>query len=216
MKSISSLLPLVALIASAIAQQPNLGTAATFALVSAGGITNTGTSVVKGNVATTGHDVTGFPAGSISGETDTRNAAATQARADALAAFTDLHSRVGTPSTSPVSGQTFTPGTYNFASVLAINGDMTLSGNGTFVFTTGSTLMQAGTASIILANGATPNNVFFAVGSTATLGTGSAFSGSILSGSTISLNAGSTVDGGLYAGAAISVISSVISVPVAT
>lgn len=113
-------------------------------MVAVGGITNTGASgPVVGNVATTGHTVTGFPPGTITGQVDVRNAVANEAHDDAEAVWNMLRDLTGTVITNSfdgtvveshgrvnISGATFTPGIYNTLSEMMILTSITLSGAG--------------------------------------------------------------------------------------
>jgi hypothetical protein len=189
-------------------------------MVAVGGITNTGASApVIGNVATTGHNITGFAPGAIVGTTEERNAAADQAHADALAVWTQLHALEGTQvvatddgtitvtkgmgdlsgnGTTNVTGAVFTPGIYNVFSILTVITNMTLSGEGQFIFVTDSHLRMNAGASIILADGATADNVFWATGDSSTFMAGATFLGKLFSFSAITLQLGASAVGGLY------------------
>ncbi|MEO7953534.1 MAG: ice-binding family protein, partial [Polaromonas sp.] len=105
-------------------------------------------------------------------------------------------------STAPVSvsgnigGRTLAPGLYKSTSTLEISsGDLTLSGNGVWIFQVASTLTTTPGRQIILAGGAQASNVFWQVGTSATLGTNSSFQGNILADQSITLNTGATLNG---------------------
>jgi hypothetical protein len=102
-----------------------------------------------------------------------------------------------------LGGQRLTPGVYRSASSLGLTGALTLDGQGNanavFVFQAGSTLTTASASSVNLVNGAQTCNVFWQVGSSATLGTASSFRGSILALTSITATTGATVDGRLLA-----------------
>jgi hypothetical protein len=102
-----------------------------------------------------------------------------------------------------LGGQTLTPGVYNSATSLGLTGALTLdaqgNANAVFIFQAGSTLTTASASSVNLVNGAQACNVFWQIGSSATLGTASTFRGSILALTSITATTGATVDGRLLA-----------------
>ena len=102
-----------------------------------------------------------------------------------------------------LGGRTLNPGTYNSASSLGLTGTVTLNGGGNpnamFVFQAGSTLITASSSSVNLINGAQACNVFWQVGSSATLGTGSTFRGTILALTSITVTTGTTINGRVLA-----------------
>ena len=203
----------------------DLGTADDFAVLAGSGITNTNPSVVTGDVGlspTTGAaigitaaEVTGTiyavdaagPAGSVEDPallTIAKNAL-TVAYNDALGQATDtsVTSDLGT-----FNGGTLTPGVYednDAPDSLALTGTLTLDAQGdpdaVFIFKSGSTLTTAANSEITLINGAQACNVFWQVGSSATLGTNSIFKGNILAAASITDNGGSIVEGRLLADA---------------
>jgi hypothetical protein len=102
-----------------------------------------------------------------------------------------------------LAGQTLAPGVYNSASSIGLSGALTLNGGGNpnaiFVFQAGSTLTTGSASQINLINGAQSCNVFWQVGSSATLGTGSTFRGTIIALTSITVTTGVTVDGRVLA-----------------
>jgi hypothetical protein len=190
---------------AAFAQVP-LGTASNFGVLGGSAVTNTGPSVVTGNVGVSpGSSVTGFPPGVIVGGTiHAANATATQAQADLTNAY---NTAAGLPCGTDLTGQnlggmTLTPGIYCFSSSAQLTGTLTLNLQGNpnafFLFKIGSTLTTASGSSVVLTNsgGATcAPNVFFQVGSSATLGTGSSFQGNILALTSITLTTGANLSG---------------------
>ena len=181
---------------------PVLGTARTYGILAATAITNTGSSVITGNVGLTpGTSVTGFPPGTISGAENIDNPAVIAAKASAQAAYTDLHSRASTTIASALDGQTLTPGVYSFASGAATlaasgNGTLTLNGNGVYVIQTTTTLGTGagGIPTITLSGGALASNVYWVIGSSATLnisGSG-AFIGNMIANTSVTVDGGST------------------------
>ncbi|MDQ6726923.1 MAG: ice-binding family protein [Actinomycetota bacterium] len=192
--------------ASAAPGPVNLGTADGFAVLAATTITNTGPSVITGDIGVSpGSAITGFPPGVVVGTVHPGDPAAAQAEADAATASTDLASR---PCDTDLTGQdlgglTLTPATYCFAGSAQLSGILTLDAQGdpnaVFIFKVGSTLTTATNSSINLVNGADATNVFFRVGSSATIGTGTQFEGTILATISITTNTSASVDGRLIA-----------------
>jgi hypothetical protein len=191
--------------AGAAATSVPLGTASSFAILAGAGITNTGSTTVTGDVGT-------FPTTSISGAASLTingtnhggDSVTQQAKTDLITGYTNA---AGQGPTSPVSadlgGQTLVAGVYNSASSLGLTGKLTLDGKGdanaVFVFQSGSTLTTASASQVTLINGAQPCNVFWQVGSSATLGTGSSFLGTILALQDITVTNSVTVNGRVLA-----------------
>jgi hypothetical protein len=185
---------------------PPLASAQSFGVLGATTVTSTGATVVTGDVGVSpGTAVTGFPPGTVTRGTIVGPAAATTAQADALTAYAAL---VAQPCTTNLTGQilgtspgavTLSPGVYCFASSAQLTGTLTLSGNGVYIFQIGSTLTTASNSAVILANGAMAGNVFWQVGSSATVGTNTAFVGSILANVSDTVNTGSSIDGRVFA-----------------
>lgn len=149
-----------------------------------------------------GTAVTGFPPGAVNGTIDAGNLTAARAIADLTTAFNDAAGRTLAPATvaGNVGGQTLTPGLYKSTSSLAISsGNLTLDAqgdaNGIFIFQIESSLTTTAGLQVILAGGAQASNIFWQVGSSATLGTNSVFKGTILAYESISLTTGATLDG---------------------
>jgi Ice-binding-like len=183
----------------------NLGTAGNFAVLGGQTVTNTGPSVITGDLGVSpGSAVTGFPPGTVFGTIHAADAAAAQAQVDLTAAYNDAAGR--TPATAlpgDIGGLTLTPGVYNASSSLGITGTVTLDGQGdpnaVFIIQVGSALTTASGSVVNLINGAQACNVFWQVGSSATLGTGSTFSGNILALTSITATTGANVNGRLLA-----------------
>jgi type VI secretion system secreted protein VgrG len=143
-----------------------------------------------------------------------------QAQADALTAYNFL---AGEPVNSNLTGQdlgglALLPGVYFFSSSAQLTAILTLDGNGDsnarFDFQIGSTLTTASSSSILLINGAQAGNVFWQVGSSATLGTGTSFNGSILADQSITLETGASLDGrALALNGAVTADDNIITVP---
>ncbi len=196
---------LAALISPSHAQAPPLGTLVGFGVLAGSTITNTGPSVIAGDIGVSpGAAVVGFPPGTVTppGVIHAADAVALQAQVDLSAAYLNLLSR---PTTVDLTGQnlgglTLIPGVYNFASSAQLTGLLTLNGlgnpNSVFIFNIGSTLTTASASVVSLINGAQGGNVFWRVGSSATLGTTTSFNGDILAQSSITLNTGTVIDCG--------------------
>jgi hypothetical protein len=200
-----------AAIAMFIAAQPaaaqtapvGLGTAGSFAVLAGTTVTNTGPSVISGDLGVSpGTAVTGFPPGIVSnGTIHSADGVAGGAQSDLTTAYNDAAGRSPTANVPAFigAGQTITPGVYKASSSLDVGGSLTLDAGGdpnaVFIFQAPSTLITDSASSVILTNGAQACNVFWQVGSSATLGTDSAFTGSILALTSISVNTGDTIAG---------------------
>jgi uncharacterized protein with beta-barrel porin domain len=192
--------------ATSLRAQSVLGTAATFGVLAGSAVTNTGGTVINGNVGVSpGTSITGFfPPGIVNppGVIHNNDAVAGQAQIDLTTAFNNLATK---PPTADLTGQdlggkVLTPGVYTFSSAAQLTGTLTLNGlgnpNAVFIFKIGSTLTTASGSSVVLINGAQGGNVFFKVGSSATLGTGTSFTGDILALTSIALNTGANINCG--------------------
>lgn len=178
----------------------------TFAVLAASTITNTDFSVLNGDLGLSpGTSVTGFPPGIVNGTQHVTDAEAAAAQVQLTAAYLDLEGRTGaTTVAGDIGGQTLSPGLYKSTSSLAVStADLTLDAGGnadaTFVFQIASTLTIANGRSIILTGGAQAKNVFWQVGSSATLGTTSVLEGSILALTSITATTNAVINGRLLA-----------------
>lgn len=186
--------------AALAAEQPRLGTAANYAVMAGTTITNTGPTVVNGNLALSpGSAVVGFPPGVVTGEPDVMNADAVLAQTDLVTAYNDAAAAITTETLTgtDLGGLTLTPGVYTFSSSAQLTGTLTLDGQGstnaTFIFQIGSTLTTASASRVELINGAGGCAVYWQVGSSATLGTMTAFQGTIMALQSITMNTGATI-----------------------
>ena len=158
---------------------PSLGAAQSFAVLGASTVTNTGSSVITGDLGVSpGTAVTGFPPGLVvSGTIHGADAAALAAQDAVTAAYNSLVGQACTQDLTgqDLGGQTLTAGVYCFSSSAQLTGTLTLNAQGNanavFIFKMGSTLTTASASSVVLINGGSPGNVFWQVGSSATLGT---------------------------------------------
>ena len=207
---------------NASANSVSLGSAADFSVLAASAITSPGATAINGGdvgvSADTSTSITGFPPGTLASSSSFVGGAT--AGADASAAYTTLKDETvnGTLSGQDLGGLTLTPGVYYFATSAQLTGRLTLDGEGEsdpfFDIQIGSTLTTASAASIVLENDAQAANVFWQVGSAATLGTGTTFQGNILAETSISDAGGSTVYGRLLAlGGAVTLIDTTVNVP---
>jgi hypothetical protein len=182
---------------------PSLGAAQSFAVAAGSTVTNTGPTVVTGDLGLSpGTAVTGFPPGLvIAGTIHAANAVALAAQNSITTAYNALESQ---PCTQVLTGQdlggmTLTPGVYCFTSSAQLTGVLTLNALGNpaavFIFKIGSTLTTASSSSVVMINGGNPCNVFWQVGSSATLGTTTSFIGNILALTSITLTTGANVSG---------------------
>ena len=193
-----------------------LGTAGAYAILAGSGITNTGATTITGDVGSSPTAAeTGFAACpgancvALTGANHTSpnpNDAVTQgAKAALTTAYNNAAGQSPTLVNTELAGQTLAPGVYTSASgTFGMSGTLTLDGqnnaNAVFIFQTASTLITGGTGNVVLIRGAQACNVFWKVGSSATLGTGSSLDGTILANTSISLGSGVTVLGRLLAG----------------
>jgi len=183
-----------------------LGTAGTFAALSYAGVTNAGPTVVTGDLGTypilscTGLPTpcTGNGPGQVNGTIHAADVVAQTAQASLLVAYNDAKGRTTNPineDAADLGGKTLTPGLYKSATTMAITGTLTLQGAGVYIFQMGTGLTVNTGAMVVLAGGATADNIFWQVGSAATLGTTADFKGTILALTSISLATGAKLEG---------------------
>jgi hypothetical protein len=201
-----------------------LRSAAAFGILAGTTITNTGGTVITGDVGLSpGSSITGFPPGTIipaTGNPHINDAAANQAKLNLTTAYLDLAGRApGASVAGNIGGQTLAPGTYTSSSTLAISsGDLTLnagdSADAIFVFQIASSLTVTVGRQVILAGGAQAKNVYWQVGSDATIGVSAVFKGNILALSAITLATGATLDGRAFArNGAITLDNNIVTTP---
>jgi hypothetical protein len=187
------------------------GTTTTYAILAGQAVTSTGLSVVNGDLGISpGTALTGFPPGVITGATHLGDPVAAQALADAQVEYAYLD---GLPCGTNLTGQdlggmTLTPGVYCFDSSAQLTGTLILDAQGScdslFVFQTGSTLTTSVASSVeVINNPCAANcrgggNVYWQVGSSATIGTGSQFVGNIVANTSVTLNFGASVSGSVF------------------
>jgi Ice-binding-like len=211
-------------VAGAAVATVNLGTASSFGVLAGSTVTNTGASVINGDLGVSpGTAVTGFPPGIVTGATHQADGVAGGAQSDLTTAYIDAAGRSPSGSVGPAigAGQTLGPGVYNASTSLDLSGALTLNAHGdpnaVFIFQVGSTLVTDSASSVVLTRGAQACNVFWQVGSSATLGTHSSFQGSILALTSISVTTGDTIVGrALARNGAVTLDDDVITVPSCT
>jgi hypothetical protein len=198
---------------------PALGAAAAFGAFAAATLTNTGPSIVNADIGLDpGSSVTGFPPGIINGTLHISDAVTAQAKLDAQAAYNDLAGRPCN-TTSPNLNSTLAPGVYCFPSSASLTTALVLDGQGNsnavFVFQIPTTLITATNSSVTLINGASAKNVFWQVGTSATLGTNTAFQGTIIANTSVTLNTGASIVKGraMALNGAVTLDTNVITTP---
>ncbi|MEO7423063.1 MAG: ice-binding family protein [Ornithinibacter sp.] len=215
--------------ASAIPADVPLGTAGAFSVLAGSTVTNTGPSVISGDAGNGGNlgvspgsAVTGFPPGLVTppGTIHTTDAVAGNAQSDLTIAY---NTAAGLPCNKTLTdqdlgGQTLTSGVYCFATSAQLTGTLTLDAEGNpdavFIFQIGSTLITASNSTVAFVNGAQGCHVFWQVGSSATLGTSSLFSGTIMALTSITANTTANVQGRLLArNGAVTLDSNAIHTP---
>jgi hypothetical protein len=190
--------------ASAAPARVGLGGATSFSVLAGSTVTNTGPTSMFGDLGLSpGSSVTGAP--QVLGQTHVDDAVAIEAKNALTTAFNDAASRPTDGSAgTDLSGQTFTPGVRTAGSSLLLSsGSVTLDAQGdpnaVFIFQIGTTLTTGSNTSVSLINGAQACNVFWEVGSSATLGTGTRFVGTVMAAATITAGTAATVHGRLLA-----------------
>jgi hypothetical protein len=207
---------------AAVASAPSLGSASSFAVLAASTVTCANLSAVTGDVGVSpGTAITGFaPSCTITGTIHEGDATAAQAHADlgiayaALQAVACEHDLTG----KDLGGQTLAPGVYCFDTTAGLTGALTLDGGGdasaTWIFQVGTAVTTSSGASVVMAGSGAPGNVFWQVGSSATIAIGTAFQGNILAAASISLVSGSSLVGrALALNAAVTSDHNAVSLP---
>ncbi|MDX6690313.1 MAG: hypothetical protein QOG15_1770 [Solirubrobacteraceae bacterium] len=219
--AVGCLISLASSAAAAPAAQPvQLGAADSFAVLGGSTVTSAGVSTLSGDLGVSpGTAVTGFPPGALSGAMHAGDSAAVQAHADLATAYLDAAGRSpAVPFAGVLDGLTFGPGIHSTGAALSLAGGVTLDAGGdpgaVFIFQAGSTLGTAAGGHVDLAGGAQACNVFWQVGSSATLGASSRLSGTILASTSISMGDGVTIDGrALARDGAVTMINDSVTTP---
>ena len=197
-----------------------LGTSCMFGILAGSTVTSLGPSDVTGDVGVwPGSAITGFPPATLTGTEYADDAVAQTAQGDLTTAYNYAAAAAGgAVLPADIGGETLAPGVYKTTSAqpsLGITGNLTLSGNGVYIFQIVSTLTTAATNSdVILSGGATAQDDFWQVASSATLGTTTTFAGTIMAQASVSLDTGATLNGrALARTGAVSMLSNPVNVP---
>jgi hypothetical protein len=197
----------LALASSAQAQAPvGLGTTGSFGVLGGSTVTNTGPTVINGDLGVSpGAAVTGFPPGVVNGTIHRADGVANQAKSDLTTAYNDAAGRACNVALTGqnLGGKTLTSGVYCFTSSAQLTGTLVFDAQGdpdaVLIFQIASTLTTASASTVSLINGAQSCNIFWQVGSSATLGTTTTFRGNVFALTAITARTGATVDGRLLA-----------------
>lgn len=220
---LAAILAFAALPVAAQASAVNLGTASPFVVLGGSTVTNTGSSVLNGDLGLSpGSSITGFNEAVVNGATHDGDAVAAQAQSDLTTAYNVAAGQPISPGNdltgTDLGNLKLTAGAYGFSTSAQLTGQLTLDAQGDpnaqFVFVVGSALTTASASSVILVNGASPCNVYWKIGSSATLGSTTAFEGNLMALTSITVNNGATVLGRLLArNGAVTLDDDVLSTP---
>ncbi|KAG4433284.1 hypothetical protein IFR05_011229 [Cadophora sp. M221] len=200
--------------------QINLGEAKGYGILGRLIVTNTGPTVIDGAFGTGGTSVTGFyPPGIVNGNIVIGDATGT-AFVDAMAAYTNI--AAATPvvdlTGSDLGGMNLRPCTYAFSSTAQLTGTLTPNGTGSpddeWYFQIDKALTTATSAAVVFVNGGNACRVYWAVGSAATLGTGTSFTGTIIAGAAVTFDTGASLIGRAFGmSATVTLDSNLVTVP---
>jgi hypothetical protein len=206
--ALAATLAFAAVPVAAQASAVNLGTVSPFVVLGGSTVTNEGPSVLNGDLGLSpGTSLTGFNEAVVNGVTHDNDAVAAQAQSDLTNAYDVAAGQPVPPGNDltgiDLGGLKLTAGAYGFSTSAQLTGQLTLDAQGDpnaqFVFVIGSTLTTASASSVVLVNGASPCNVYWKIGSSATLGSTTTFAGNLMALTSISVNDGVNVVGRLLA-----------------
>jgi hypothetical protein len=199
---------------------PSLGMARSYVVLGASAVTSTGGTAIKGDlgVSSPGISPTGLAPGAVTGTTHSGDASSAQAQGRLTPAYNFLAAKTcATPLTGEdLGGRTLTQGVYCFTSSAQLTGRLTLNGdaNSVFIFKVASTLNTASNSSVVMTGGSQARNVYWQVGSSASLGTDTAFKGNILALTSVSMATGASLSGrALARNGAVTLDGNAISMP---
>ena len=184
-----------------------LASSSDYVVLAGAAITNTGATNITGDLGVSpGTSVTGFPPGIIVGTKHVADPSSVQAKLDLTTAYNSSAGRTLGPVTvaGNLGGMTLPPGLYKSTSGLEISsGDLTLDAKGNadaiWIFQIASTLTTSPGRKVVLSGGAKATNVYWQVGTSATLGTTSVFKGTIMADQSITMNTGASLEGRAFA-----------------
>jgi hypothetical protein len=221
--ALAATLAFAAVPVAAQASAVNLGTVSPFVVLGGSTVTNEGTSVLNGDLGLApGTSLTGFNEAVVNGVTHANDAVAAQGQSDLTTAYNVAAGQPVPPGNdltgTDLGNLKLTAGAYGFSTSAQLTGQLTLDAQGDpnaqFVFVVGSTLTTASASSVVLVNGASPCNVYWKVGSSATLGSTTTFAGNLMALTSISANNGVNVVGRLLAReGAVTLIDDALSTP---
>lgn len=197
-----------ALPAAAQAAPVDLGTASPFVVLGGTTVTNTGPSVLNGDLGVSpGTELEGFGPAVVNGATHATDEVAAKAQLDLTTAYNVAAGEPVLPqndlSNTNLGERKLSPGVYRYNAAALLTGALTLDAEGDpnalFVFKVGSQLTTESASSVVLVNGASPCNVYWQIGSSAVIGTTTAFQGNLMALTSISLKTGATVLGRMLA-----------------
>jgi hypothetical protein len=197
-----------------------LGSDASFAVLAASTVTNAGPTIVTGNLGVSpGTAVTGFGpgTGTVVGTIYAGDPTSAQAQLDLTVAYNNAAARAPGAIPANIGGLVIAPGVWRAPVSLAITGNVTLDGqnnpNSVFIFQMASTLTTSVNSTVTLINRANACNVFWQVGSSATLNTASVFKGTIMALASVSIGTGANINGrALARNGAVTMLSDVVTV----
>ncbi|KAK0102670.1 hypothetical protein ONS95_006272 [Cadophora gregata] len=200
-------------------RQINLGAAASYGIYGASSVTNTGSTIIDGDLGTGGTSVTGFGPGIINGNLVT-GGATSAVLTDASAAFTNITNSIPDEDLTGenLGNRILPPGTYSFDDAAQLTGTLILEGTRSpddlWFFQIGEALTTATASAVIFSNGGLACQVYWAVGSSVTLGTGTSFAGTILAGSSVTFSTGASLSGRAFGlSATVTLDTNAVSVP---